>query len=104
MAKFGIALALGARDFAGSNPVIPTIQSVLIVTEKFCKNTLLFYFHILISNFVDEITFNIIHPKIAVAGAAVGTYVTSTPFLVSIVISGSGIGISSGILIAPIQL
>ena len=24
MAKFGIALALGARDFAGSNPVIPT--------------------------------------------------------------------------------
>ena len=24
VAKFGIALALGARDFAGSNPVIPT--------------------------------------------------------------------------------
>ena len=26
VAKFGIALALGARDFAGSNPVIPTIN------------------------------------------------------------------------------
>ena len=26
VAKFGIALALGARDFAGSNPVIPTTK------------------------------------------------------------------------------
>ena len=28
VAKFGIALALGARDFAGSNPVIPTIPVI----------------------------------------------------------------------------
>ena len=35
---------------------IRTIQSVLIVTERFCKNTLLFYFHILISDTITSLS------------------------------------------------
>lgn len=62
--------------------------------EVSCKNTLLFYFHIP----------TIAHKRATAAGAAAGTYVTSTPFLVFMVMSASGIGTSSGISIAPIQL
>ena len=32
------------------------IQSVFIVTERFCKNTLFFYFHILISDTITSLS------------------------------------------------
>ena len=46
VAQLGARLT-GGQEAAGSSPVTPTIQSVLIVTERFSVRTLCFYIHIL---------------------------------------------------------